>query len=158
MFQKQRKLSYNFCQSFFQLAVLKHNRTWTSFYTGSFNYLLIRHFSFGARGTPDKQVQNLVTFSEKLFYFVFSLLVSLLRVLVLSKRALSFWFNTLRVCPFMCKIKVQQLIKVAFQNVLVQKHALLARRYWMGYTLGIFWTHKLKKRNFSCNMTNTAVD
>ena len=158
MFQKQRKLSYNFCQSFFQLAVLKHNRTWMSFYTGSFNYLLMRHFSFGARGTPDMQVQNLVTLSEKLFYFVFSLLVSLLRVLVLSKRALSFWFNTLRVCPFMCKIKVQQLIKVALQNVLVQKHALLARRYWMGYTLGIFWTHKLKKRNFSCNMTNTAVD
>ena len=158
MFQKQRKLSYNFCQSFFQLAVLKHNRTWMSFYTGSFNYLLIRHLSFGARGTPDMQMQNLVTLSEKLFCFVFSLLVSLLRVLVLSKRALSFWFNTLRVCPFMCKIKVQQLIKVALQNVLVQKHALLARRYWMGYTLGIFWTHKLKKRNFSCNMTNTAVD
>ena len=158
MLQKQRKLSYNFCQSFFQLAVLKHNRTWMSFYTGSFNYLLIRHLSFGARGTPDMQMQNLVTLSEKLFCFVFSLLVSLLRVLVLSKRALSFWFNTLRVCPFMCKIKVQQLIKVALQNVLVQKHALLARRYWMGYTLGIFWTHKLKKRNFSCNMTNTAVD
>lgn len=157
MFQKQRKLSYNFCQSFFQLAVLKHNRTWMSFYTGSFNYLLIRYLSFGARGTPDMQMQNLVTLSEKLFCFVFSLLVSLLRVLVLSKRALSFWFNTLRVCPFMCKIKVQQLIKVALQNVLVQKHALLARRYWMGYTLGIFWTHKLKKRNFSCNMTNTAV-
>ena len=157
MFQKQRKLSYNFCQSFFQLAVLKHNRTWMSFYTGSFNYLLIRHLSFGARGTPEMQMQNLVTLSEKLFCFVFSLLVSHLRVLVLSKRALSFWFNTLRVCPFMCKIKVQQLIKVALQNVLVQKHALLARRYWMGYTLGIFWTHKLKKRNFSCNMTNTAV-
>ena len=157
MFQKQRKLSYNCCQSFFQLAVLKHNRTWMSFYTGSFNYLLIRHLSFGARGTPDMEMQNLVTLSEKLFCFVFSLLVSLLRVLVLSKRALSFWFNTLRVCPFMCKIKVQQLIKVALQNVLVQKHALLARRYWMGYTLVIFLTHKLKKRNFSCNMTNTAV-
>ena len=157
MFQKQRKLSYNFCQSFFQLSGLKHNRTWMSFYTGSFNYLLIRHLSFGARGTPDMEMQNLVTLSEKLFCFVFSLLVSLLRVLVLSKRALSFWFNTLRVCPFMCKIKVQQLIKVALQNVLVQKHALLARRYWMGYTLVIFLTHKLKKRNFSCNMTNTAV-
>ena len=157
MFQKQRKLSYNFCQSFFQLSGLKHNRTWMSFYTGSFNYLLIRHLSFGARGTPDMEMQNLVTLSEKLFCFVFSLLVSLLRVIVLSKRALSFWFNTLRVCPFMCKIKVQQLIKVALQNVLVQKHALLARRYWMGYTLVIFLTHKLKKRNFSCNMTNTAV-
>ena len=42
-----------------------------SFYTGSFNYLLIRHLSFGARGTPDMQMQNLVTLSEKVVLFCF---------------------------------------------------------------------------------------
>lgn len=33
----------------------------------------MRHFSFGARGTPDMQVQNLVTLSEKLFFVSFAL-------------------------------------------------------------------------------------
>lgn len=148
MFQKQRKLSYNFCQSFFQLAVLKHNRTWMSFYTGSFNYLLMRHFSFGARGTPDMQVQNLVTLSEKLFYFVFSLLVSLLRVLVLSKRALSFWFSTLRVCPFMYKSKAKQLIKAALQNVLVQKTRPFSSQVFNGIHRGHFFDAQIKKEAF----------
>ena len=40
-----------------------------SFYTGSFNYLLIQHFPFGARGTPDMQLQNLATLSKKIVLF-----------------------------------------------------------------------------------------
>ena len=89
-YSKKRKLSYNYFQSFSIDRTQAQSYVNVLLHTGSFNYLLIWHFSFGSRGTPDMHMQNLATLSEKLFRFVFSLLVSLLRVLVLSKRALSF--------------------------------------------------------------------